>query len=249
MSLSTGASPSPVSHLRCRGVGSRLLFRHTVPFECLLTPKLFCLHSWSLVPCMSIPSDALRRHARRGNEPTSRRLYDLFSSRIHQQRPSSLSHYWNPTSDNFSDTLTNPPQYEASSLVFLNATRPTSVCRPIQSSDSTTAAGEASISPTPQLLSTWSSVAAALGWDWDLQPLLPLVATLAIPRLRRSYREKRKGEQIFQMFAERPYRLDLDLTSVSYSFFFLLLSVTTPIDEIAFSRGLSFTNPLICSAW
>ena len=228
MTLSTGASPSPVSHLWCRGVGSRLLFRHTVPFEWLLTPKLFCLHSWSLVPCMSIPSDALRRHARRGNEPTSRRLYDLFSSRIHQQRASSLSHYWNPTSDNFSDTLTNPPQYEASSLVFLNATRPTSVCRPIQSSDSTTAAGEASISPTPQLLSTWSSVAAALGWDWDLQPLLPLVATLAIPRLRRSYRESGRESKYSKCLPRDP----IDSISISplshIPFFFLLLSVTTP---------------------
>jgi len=176
---------------------------------------------------MSIPSDALRRHARRGNEPTSRRLYDLFSSRLHQQRPSSLSHYWNPTSDNFSDTLTNPPQYEASSLVFLNATRPTSVCRPIQSSDSTTAAGEASISPTPQLLSTWSSVAAALGWDWDLQPLLPLVATLAIPRLRRSYRESGWRANIPNVCRETlstRSRSHLCLIFFSFSFF----SVTTP---------------------
>lgn len=38
----------------------------------------------------------------------------------------------------------DPPQYEASSLTFVNATRPTSLCRPIKSSDTTTAAGEAS---------------------------------------------------------------------------------------------------------
>jgi len=191
---------------------------------------------------MSIPSDALRRHARRGNEPTSRRLYDLFSSRIHQQRPSSLSHYWNPTSDIFSDTLTNPPQYEASSLVFLNATRPTSVCRPIQSSDSTTAAGEASISPTPQLLSTWSSVAAALGWDWDLQPLLPLVATLAIPRLRRSYRESGRESKYSNVCRET-----LSTRSRSHLcrliFFFSFSLSRPPIDEIAFSRGLSLRTP------
>jgi len=33
--------------------------------------------------------------------------------------------------------------------------------------------GKPLMSPTPQLLSTLSSVAAALGWDWDLLPFLP----------------------------------------------------------------------------
>ena len=122
-----------------------------------------CLHSWTRVTCTSIPSDALRRHARRGYEPTSRRLYDLFSCRILQQRFNGLSHLLEPDLGHFLGHPHDPPQYEASTLTFFNATRPTSLGRPIQSSGSTTAAGEASMSPTPQLLSTLSSVAAALG--------------------------------------------------------------------------------------
>jgi len=123
---------------------------------------------------------------------------------------------------------------------------PTSLCRPIQSSDSTTAAGEATISSTPQLLSTWSSVAAALGWEFgsptsstsrydsfcDLPPPAFLLRDGGIANI--------------PMLAERPYRLDLVLTSLLL-FFSLSPSLRhdTPLMTFCCSRAHPYDPPVL----
>ena len=187
--------------------------------------QVFALHSWTLVPCMSIPSDALRRHARRGNEPTSRRLYDLFSSRILQQRPSN-SHTIGTRPRTFSRTPLRLTSVRSQLPSILNATRPTSLCRPIESSDSTTAAGEASISSTPQLLSTWifggSGTGLGLGSSTSSTSLCD---TLRPPDS--GVLTERRGSSKYS----NTCRETLSTRSRSHlclNFFFLLLSVTTP---------------------
>jgi hypothetical protein len=189
-----------------------------------------CLHSWTLVPCMSIPSDALRRHARRGNEPPSRRLYDLFSSRILQQPPSWTLTLLEPDLGHFLGYPYDPPQYEASSLAFFYATRPTSLCRPIQSSDSTTAAGEATISSTPQLLSTWSFGGSGTGLGIGIFYLfylsLRLLRTPPTPAfLPRTQRESKYSKACRETLSTRSRS---HLCLIFSLFLFLFLSVTTP---------------------
>ena len=173
-----------------------------------------------------------------------------------QQRPSRLSHYWNPTSDifSFSDNPYDPPQYEASSLAFFNATRPTSLCRPIQSSDSTTAAGEASISSTPQLLSTWSFGGSGIGLglgsstsftsrcdSCEPPPSLPASGVLT---------EKwREGEQIFQSLPRDPID-SISFSPLSHLFFSFSFSLSLsrpPLMRLRF-RVADAYDPPICSA-
>lgn len=134
------------------------------------------------------------------------------------------------------------PQYEASSLAFLTPRDPLlSVGR----SRAAIAPQRPGKPPSAQHLNFCPpgySVAAALGWDWDLQPLLPLFATLCDPPTP-AFLPRDGGVANIPILAERPYRLDLVLTSVSIFFFSFSLS-RPPIDEIAFRVADPYDPPL-----
>jgi hypothetical protein len=196
---------------------------------------------------MNIPSDALGRHASRGYEPPSRRLLrptvlkqDLQQQQ--QQRHNGLSHYWYSTSDIFLGHPYDPPQYEASSLGFFCATRPTFLCRPIKSSD-TTAAGKASrrlsisLHPVFGGVGMGSSTSSTFSFFFNLSLRLCDLPPSGV------FAEGRDVIANCPTLAERPSQLDLDITSVYILFSSLL--VTTPIDDIAIA--CSSLRPLFVS--